>query len=133
MRNRIIRFWCQTQVLFLGVMLLPGAVWSQTAPIEGVRTNTPQVHALINARIVQQPGKVVEKGTVVLRDGVIASVGENVTLPADARVWDCEGLTIYPGLIETYSHLGVMDTTPKESGARHWNASVRCFSPAWDN
>ena len=83
MRNRIIRFWCQTQVLFLGVMLLPGAVWSQTAPIEGLRTNTPQVHALINARIVQQPGKVVEKGTVVLRDGVIASVGENVTLPAD--------------------------------------------------
>ena len=50
MRNRIIRFWCQTQVLFLGVMLLPGAVWSQTAPIEGLRTNTPQVHDLIKKR-----------------------------------------------------------------------------------
>jgi imidazolonepropionase-like amidohydrolase len=37
-------------------------------------------------------------------------VGATISPPADARVWDLAGLTIYPGLIETYSNLGL----PKE-------------------
>jgi len=42
---------------------------AQTTPAEGIRTNTPAVHALINARIVQAPGKVIHNGTLVIRDG----------------------------------------------------------------
>jgi len=80
--------------------------WTQTKAIEGIRENTPKVHALVNARIVHGPGRVIEKGTIVLRDGTIEAVGAGVKPPTDARVWDYEGLTIYPGLIESlaYSH-----------------------------
>lgn len=63
----------------------------------------PRVHALVGARIVVAPGKVIESGTVVLRDGVIAAVGAKVEAPADARVWDLKGKTIYAGLVEAYS------------------------------
>lgn len=48
----------------------------------------PQVHALTGVRIVVAPGQVIESGTVVIRDGVIAAVGADVEIPADARVWE---------------------------------------------
>jgi imidazolonepropionase-like amidohydrolase len=95
---------------FLFLWLCAATVFSQTAPTEGLRDNTPKVHALVNARIVVSPGQIIEKGTVVIRNSVIEAVGATVPPPADARVWDLAGLTIYPGLIETYSNLGL----PKE-------------------
>lgn len=61
------------------------------------------VHALTGARIVPAPGQVIESGTVVIRDGVLEAVGAGVEPPPDARVWDLEGLTVYPGLIDPYT------------------------------
>jgi len=63
----------------------------------------PRVHALVGARLVVAPGKVIDSGTVVLRDGVIAAAAAAAAAPADARVWDLEGLTLYPGLIDAYT------------------------------
>ncbi len=74
-----------------------------TTPIEGLRDASPRTHALVGARIVLAPGKVIEKGTLVMRDGVVADVGAAVAVPADARVWDVAGATVYPGFFESYS------------------------------
>ena len=63
---------------------------------------TPRVHAIVGARIVPAPGQVIEKGTIVMRDGLIVAVGTNVPVPADARVWPGDSLTIYAGLIDAY-------------------------------
>lgn len=63
----------------------------------------PAVHALTGARIVVSPGQEIASGTVVLRDGVIEAVGADIEPPADARIWELEELTIYPGLVEPYS------------------------------
>jgi imidazolonepropionase-like amidohydrolase len=69
--------------------------------------NAPNVYAITNARIVAGPGSIVERGTVVVRNGVIAAVGATVQAPADARVIDGNGLTIYPGVIDANSSLGL--------------------------
>ena len=58
------------------------------------------VHAIVNARIVPAPGRVIERGTIVMRDGVITAVGASVTVPKDARVWEGDSLTVYSGLID---------------------------------
>src|SRR5215467_1590459 len=63
---------------------------------------TPRVHAIRNARIVTGPGNVIARGTIVMRDGLITAVGANVAIPADARVWEGDSLTIYPGLIDAF-------------------------------
>jgi imidazolonepropionase-like amidohydrolase len=63
---------------------------------------TPRVHAIVGARIVVAPGQVIERGTIVMRDGVITAVGANVPVPADARVWEADSLTVYPGLIDAF-------------------------------
>ncbi len=72
---------------------------------ESVRAaELPHVYALVNARVVTAPGKVIEKGTVVVRGGVIAAVGAAgaVAVPADAQVVDLQGQTVSPGLIDPY-------------------------------
>lgn len=107
----------------------------QTKPVKGIRENTPRVHALVNARIVPAPGRQIEKGTIVLRDGTIEAVGDNIELPPDARIWDCEGMWIYPGFLESYSQLGLPKESSKQGsgtapqsvhpkGAEHWNPHV---------
>lgn len=63
----------------------------------------PRVHALENARIVVAPDRVIERGTIVIRDGVIEAVGADTAVPPDARQHDLDGKTVYPGLIETYA------------------------------
>jgi len=75
--------------------------------IEGLRDNTPRWHAITGARIVVSPDKVIEKGTLVMRDGVVTAVGANVAVPAGARVWKLDGRTVYAGFIDLASNVGV--------------------------
>src|SRR6266536_5848057 len=62
--------------------------------------------AIHNAKIVTVSGSVINKGTVVVRDGLIEAVGENVAVPSDAMLVEGEGLTVYPGLIDALSTWG---------------------------
>ena len=101
-----------------------GAKPPSTRPVEGLRDHTPAIHALVGARIVVAPGRVLERGTIVVRDGMITAVGPEVAVPDDARVWELAGKTIYPGLIDAYVPEGTRP--PEASGApRYWNPLVR--------
>lgn len=66
-----------------------------------------QSYVITNARIVTVSGENIEKGTVVIRDGLIEAVGANARIPADARVFDGNGLTVYPGFIDSLTSLGL--------------------------
>jgi imidazolonepropionase-like amidohydrolase len=66
----------------------------------------PTVFAIRDARVVVEPGKVLAKASVVVRDGLIESVGENAALPADALVIDGKGMTVYPGFLDAVSNWG---------------------------
>jgi len=70
----------------------------------------PGVYALRDARIVRVSGPVIEHGTILVRDGLIEAVGDNITPPADAWVVDCKGLTVYPGLVDALSNWGLTNT-----------------------
>ncbi len=59
-----------------------------------------RVFAVEDCRIVTQAGVTIEKGTVVIREGLIEAVGAQVAVPADAEVIDGSSLTVYPGLID---------------------------------
>lgn len=72
-------------------------------------------YAITNARIVTVSGPVIERGTVVIRNGLIAAAGANVNAPSDARVIDGTGLTVYPGLIDSYTHLALPEAAPSPS------------------
>jgi imidazolonepropionase-like amidohydrolase len=80
---------------------------------------TSSIQAIQGARIVPVSGAVIENGTIVLRDGLIAAVGAGVTVPAGAQTVDGKGLTVYPGLIDMGSTTGLaMPAVPRADNAR---------------
>jgi imidazolonepropionase-like amidohydrolase len=72
-------------------------------------------YAITNARIITISGPVIERGTVVIRNGLIAAAGANVNAPPDARVIDGSGLTVYPGLIDSYTTLALPEAAASPS------------------
>jgi imidazolonepropionase-like amidohydrolase len=96
--------------LLLGVALATALCAAFPSPAQilppGFRPKPVGVHALVGGKVVVQPGQTLENGTIIIRDGLIESVGENISVPADARVWDSKGLTIYAGFIEPYLPVG---------------------------
>ena len=81
----------------------------------GAQRNAIDTYAITNARIVAVSGPVIERGTVVIRNGLISAVGPNVRVPADARIIDGTGLIVYPGLIDSYTSLGLPEPAPSPS------------------
>ena len=68
------------------------------------------VMALTGARLITMRGsEVIERGDLVVRDNRIEAVGPSgsVDIPADARVFDMSGKTIYPGLVDIHAHTWV--------------------------
>lgn len=73
----------------------------------------PAVYAIVGARIEIGDGRVLEKGTIVLREGVIVALGAEVQPPQDAEVIQGAGLVVYPGFIDAYSNAGLNLPEPK--------------------
>ena len=57
--------------------------YSQTAPVIGLHENTPNVIAFTNARLITAPGTILDNATLVIRNGYIDGVGENIDIPPD--------------------------------------------------
>ncbi|MBI1763581.1 MAG: amidohydrolase family protein [Acidobacteria bacterium] len=78
-----------------------------------------EAYAIRGATIVTVTGATIAKGNVVVRNGLIEAVGAEAAIPADAKVIDGTGLTVYPGLFDTFTSLGVpAPTTPDAGGGR---------------
>jgi imidazolonepropionase-like amidohydrolase len=73
-------------------------------PISGQATR-PAVVALKGGTIVTVTKGTIRNGTVLMRDGKIAAVGANVTIPAGAEVIDVTGKFVSPGIIDAHSHI----------------------------
>ena len=76
------------------------------------RAEAPRIYAITGTRIVTSAGAPIENGTLVFRNGFIEAVGASVAAPADARIIDGKGLTVYPGLIDMGSSAGLDVPTP---------------------
>src|SRR5438445_9733201 len=101
----------KVQVRPLATMLALLFLVSATKFVTAQR-NAIDTYAITNARIVTVSGPVIERGTIIIRDGLIAAVGASVSTPADARVIDGTGLTIYPGLIDSNTNLVIPEPSP---------------------
>ena len=75
--------------------------------------NALDTFTITNARIVTVSGADIERGTIIVRDGLIFAVGANLQVPADSRVIDGTGLTVYPGFVDAHSNLGIAAPRPQ--------------------
>ena len=88
------------------------------------------VYALVNARIVTVSGPTIGKGTLVLRNGVVAALGPDATIPPNARVLDAEGLTLTPGLIDAFGGLGLPAPARRGGGRSEERPQSPAASPS---
>src|SRR5262245_37907748 len=65
--------------------------------------------AISNARSVGVTGPALEKGTVVFSAGKITAVGSTVSVPAGAQIIDGTGKTVYPGLVDGLTTIGLTE------------------------
>ena len=87
-----------------------------------LKTDVPKGQiAFTNARIITMNGdEVIENGSILIKENKIVSVGEasEVNIPNNAKVYDLEGKTIMPGIVDAHAHIGAFryGLTPK----KHW-------------
>jgi imidazolonepropionase-like amidohydrolase len=95
-----------------------------------------------NANIVTSPGKMITNGTIIIKNGKIEAIGNNVTIPKNAVVEDAGGNYIYPSFIESYGNVA-MKTPPRAPGSNvaqydegrkgyYWNDHIRAEQSAMD-
>ena len=44
---------------------------------------------------------------ILLAGGKIAGIGTDLTAPADAEIFDADGLDVYPGFVDAHTHIGL--------------------------
>ncbi|MGQ9805029.1 MAG: amidohydrolase family protein [Chlorobiales bacterium] len=82
-------------LLIFVLLLLPQPFLAQPKPI-----------AFTGATIYPVSSPPIENGTLVVQNGKILAVGQNVSIPADATRIDASGKIITAGFVDTHSHIG---------------------------
>lgn len=101
------------------LMAFVAAFWA--APSVQAQGGEPQYFAIRGARVVPVSGPPIENGTIVISRGLIAGVGKDISIPPEAWVIDGKGLIVYPGLIDSFTDVGIPPAAAPaggESGAR---------------
>src|SRR5579859_1526449 len=88
-------------------------------PRAAAQGGEPQYFAIRGAKVVPVSGPVMEDATVVVARGVILAVGgKDVAIPADALVIEGKGLTVYPGLFDALTDVGIPPAAAPEGGGQ---------------
>ena len=85
------------------------SVYAQNDGSEQNLTGKAGTFAITNARIVTVSGATIENGTVVISNGKISAVGANAAIPSGAERIDGKGLSVYPGMIDAGTNLGLIE------------------------
>jgi imidazolonepropionase-like amidohydrolase len=103
MKRKLIALAAAVLTALIGVAALPPRS-AGTVSAEAAGTL-----AITNARIVTVTGPAIENATVVVADGKITAVGATVTVPSGAKVIDAKGLSVYPGMIDSGTEIGLIE------------------------
>ncbi|HLV41625.1 MAG TPA: amidohydrolase family protein [Brumimicrobium sp.] len=124
------------QILSFLVIIISTISFGQLpVPYNGVKKSEASAYVLYNAKIIVGPDNIIKKGSLVIQNGKIKSVGKQVRHPKGAVLIDMEGKTIVPSFIESYSSIGLpkatgQNWTPRpqiessKSGAYYWNEAI---------
>jgi len=93
------------------VVLLAAAWGCLTPQVVCGQGGEPRTFAIRGAKVFPVSSPPVENATIVVSKGLIAAVGTNIAIPPDAWVIDGKGLYVYPGLIDSFTDVGLAAPT----------------------
>lgn len=103
--------------IIAAVVMISAGAFAQNDGTEQNATGRAGTFAIVNARIVTVSGATIENGTVVIQNGRIAGVGPNVSVPSGAERIDGRGLTVFPGMIDSATSIGLAEITLAVAGS----------------
>ncbi|MDP9339400.1 MAG: amidohydrolase family protein [Acidobacteriota bacterium] len=81
-------------------------------PAAHAQGGEPPYFAIRGAKLVPVTGPVTDNATVLISRGIITAVGRDLKIPDEAWVIDGKGLTVYPGLIDSFTDVGLSAPAP---------------------
>lgn len=126
---------------FIALLVVFEVSFARGQPVGGSRSGRPRGEgatrelALVGGEVHTVRGAVIPGGTVLIRGDRIASVGKDIPVPSSARVIDCKGRVVTPGLVESDSALGLVEISLEPStvdNAPSWPDPVRAAVYAGD-
>jgi imidazolonepropionase-like amidohydrolase len=92
-----------------------------------------QSFAITNAELHPVSGATIEHGTIVVENGIISAVGQNVSVPAGIRVIDGTGMIVTPGFIDSNSsQLGIAELERGDAGSSDQTTSEKDMGASFD-
>ncbi|MEO6051808.1 MAG: amidohydrolase family protein [Pyrinomonadaceae bacterium] len=112
----------RSKLVHIGFLLLTAYCLLLTANAqndgsEQNQTGKAGTFAIVGARIVTVSGATIESGTVIIQNGKIFAVGANISIPAGAEKIDGKGLSVFPGMIDAGTSLGLVEIGQGVSGS----------------
>ena len=111
---------------------------------ESTSNKSSHFTAFTNAKIYVTPSQIIEKGTLLCKEGKVMAVGNSVVIPKNAIVINVEGKSIYPSFIDMYTSFGVEAPKAVQGGFRdpmydtkrkgyYWNEHVKAEVNAFES
>ncbi|MBW8049940.1 MAG: amidohydrolase family protein [Cytophagales bacterium] len=110
----------------------------ETFPLNGVKDKRPEIYAFTNATIFVDYQTVLKNATLIIKDGIVESVGAKITIPKGYIVTDLKGKYIYPSFLDIYTGYGIPQLKKRKrsrnskpqflsnkKGAYHWNQAIK--------
>lgn len=119
---------------FLLLFWIGNGCFGQTgAPLEGLKTFSPDYYVFENSSLVLSPGTIIKEGMLIIKKGVIDYAGPAIPKPKGAHCIDVKGKWIFPGLIDAWTHYGLPvsnksdNSTTSQSIAEgsYWNSAIK--------
>ena len=127
------------KLLSLLCFIATAAHSQETYPVNGVQDYRQGYLAFTHATIVKDSKTTLTEATLIIKEGKIIAVGNNISVPKEAVVIDCKGKYIYPSFIDLFSDYGITaEQQPQRTtdffrtqmlsntkGAYGWNQAIR--------
>ncbi|HEY2548701.1 MAG TPA: amidohydrolase family protein, partial [Candidatus Acidoferrum sp.] len=99
------------------------------APQSRAQGGEPQYFAIRGAKVVPVSGPPLENATIVMAHGIVTAIGKDVTIPPDAWIVEGKGLTVYPGLFDAFTDVGLPSAAPAPGAAAEGGGGGRRAVP----
>ncbi len=100
---------CLIFALIIGIVALVASVFCLEEQEKLLAIKGGQIHTINNG--------IITNGVILIRDGIIEDIGQDVTIPSDAEVLDCSENFIMPGIVSPHSYLGIPPPSVAEQSA----------------
>ena len=109
-------------VIFLSFLSTSNLHSQEGFPLNGVDDVRENHYAFINANIIVDYKTSINNGILIIKNGLIVSVGQNILIPKGIRAFDLKGSYIYPSFIDIYSDYGIVKERETNSSS-NWMSS----------